>query len=59
VPNAIARKTMKQPKNMEPGLVTCGGDDEVWYYRRDARELWLNTPGAIMWPKECLKTAKS
>jgi len=53
VPNAITRKTMKEPKNLEPGLVTCGGDDEAWYYRQDARDLWLNTPGAIAWMKEC------
>jgi len=55
VPNAITRKTMKQPNNLESGLVTCGGDDEAWYYRQDARELWLNTAGAITWMKECPK----
>ncbi len=57
VPNAITRKSMKQPDNLEPGLVTYGGDDEAWYYRQDARDLWLNTPGAITWMKECQKTS--
>ncbi|MDX8407605.1 MAG: hypothetical protein R8L58_04390, partial [Mariprofundaceae bacterium] len=58
VGRAITRKTMKQPKDLEPGLVTCGGDDEAWYYRQDARELWLNTPGAMAWLKQRLKTVR-
>ncbi|MBN4073214.1 SEC-C domain-containing protein [Mariprofundus ferrooxydans] len=53
---AITRTTMKQPKDLDPGLVACGGDDEAWYYRQDARELWVNTPGAMTWLKQCLKT---
>jgi len=54
---AILSSKMKRPKGMQPGLVTCGGDDEAWYYREDARDLWLDTPGAINWMKQCLKTS--
>jgi len=57
MPNAITRKTMKQPKDLQPGLVTFGGGDEAWYYRQDARDFWVNTPGAIAWMKQCLKTS--
>jgi len=55
VARALVRNSMKQPKGLNPGMVTCGGDDEAWYYREDARDLWLGTPEAMAWLKQCIK----
>ncbi|MBL4774523.1 MAG: SEC-C domain-containing protein [Mariprofundus sp.] len=55
VVKAISSKRLKQPKEIHPGMVMHGGDDEAWYYRNDARQLWLDTPGAMAWLKQCLK----
>jgi len=52
VAKALLQPSMKEPKGLEPGLVTFGGDDEAWYYREAARDLWLETPGATAWLKE-------
>lgn len=49
---AIAREKMKAPKNRFDGFVTLGSDGEAWEYRQSARELWLNTPGAMVWLKQ-------
>lgn len=49
---AITRDKMKEPKRKFAGYTTLGGDDEAWEYRQEARELWLNTPGAIDWLKK-------
>jgi len=54
VARAILRKSMKQPKAMEPGYFTHGGEDEAWYYHQEARNLWLDTPGAMAWIKKGL-----
>ncbi len=54
VAKAILRKSMKQPKGMEPGYFTLGGEDEAWYYHQEARNLWLDTPGAMAWIKKSL-----
>lgn len=48
---AITREKMKEPKRQFVGHITLGGDDEAWEYRQSARDLWLNTPGAIDWLK--------
>jgi len=55
VAKALLQKTMQEPKGLNPGLVSYGGDDEAWYYRGDARDLWVSTPGAMVWLKQCLK----
>lgn len=58
IPNALLRKRMKQPKNLHPGYVSLGGDDEAWEYRLAARELWLATSGAMAWLKQPEKKRK-
>ena len=47
----LLRKTVKKPKLSEHGVL-IGGDDQAWYYRETARELWLQTPGAMEWLKQ-------
>lgn len=37
-----------QPKMGEYG-VTVGGADEAWLYRRDMRDVWAASPGALEW----------
>ena len=49
---AITREKMKAPKNRFDRFVTLGSDGEAWEYRQSARELWLNTPGAMAWLKQ-------
>jgi len=47
----LLRKTVKKPKLSQHG-VRIGGNDQAWYYRETARELWLQTPGAMNWLKQ-------
>jgi len=58
VADAIARTSMEPPKALQPGLVTCGGEDEAWFYREQARDLWLATPGAMGWLKKYAKSVR-
>ncbi|WP_456405003.1 SEC-C metal-binding domain-containing protein [Thiolapillus sp.] len=46
----LLRKTARKPKLSGQG-VHIGGDDQAWYYRETARDLWLQTPGAMDWLK--------
>ncbi len=46
----LLRKTVKKPKLSEQGI-QIGGNDQAWYYRKTARDLWLQTPGAMEWLK--------
>ena len=47
----LLKKSVRKPKLSEHGL-RIGGDDQAWYYRETARELWLRTPGAMAWLKQ-------
>lgn len=55
---ALLSKNMKEPKSVYPGCITLGGEDEAWHYREDARELWLETPGALAWLKKVARVVK-
>jgi tetratricopeptide (TPR) repeat protein len=47
----LLKKTVKKPRLLDQS-VRIGGDDQAWYYRETARELWLQTPGAMNWLKQ-------
>jgi tetratricopeptide (TPR) repeat protein len=40
----------KQPKLLDRGFVTAGGEDEAWLYRQQWRAVWQST-GALDWLK--------
>ncbi|TLS77565.1 hypothetical protein FE236_02870 [Mariprofundus erugo] len=50
--DALQRTRMKEPKQLHPGYISLGGEDEAWYYREHARDLWLATPDAMSWLKQ-------
>ena len=55
VAKAITRRSMKEPKSLQPGVCSYGGDDEAWYYREEALDVWQQTPGAMAWIKQQIK----
>ncbi|MEA3490261.1 MAG: tetratricopeptide repeat protein [Candidatus Omnitrophota bacterium] len=55
VAKAIVKKTMRAPKNINPGYITVGGDDEAYEFRMNNRCFWEETNGAIEWMEDKLK----
>ena len=48
VPELLRPDHVQAPKLLSHG-VALGGKDQAWFYREDARDLWLATPGALDW----------
>jgi hypothetical protein len=48
VPEFLCVDRVQEPKLLSHG-VTFGGKDQAWFYREDARDLWLATPGSLDW----------
>lgn len=41
----------KAPKDIQPGIITVGGEDEAWRYRMRWRDVWEAT-GAMTWLRQ-------
>lgn len=41
----------KATPDLNPGLVSLGGDDQAWYYRESMRPVFAATPGLMGWLK--------
>lgn len=52
-PRILKTLTAAKPRipELQPGLMTHGGEDEAWYYRISWRALWDKT-GALAWLKQ-------
>jgi tetratricopeptide (TPR) repeat protein len=48
VPEFLCEDRVQAPKLLAH-TVTFGGKDQAWFYREDARDLWLATPGSLDW----------
>lgn len=48
VPELLCSDHVQAPRLLSHG-VTFGGKDQAWFYREDARDLWLATPGSLDW----------
>lgn len=48
VPEFLCTDSVQAPKLLSHG-VSVGGRDQAWFYREDARDLWLATPNALEW----------
>ena len=48
VPEFLRPDHVQAPKLQSHG-VSLGGKDQAWFYREDARDLWLATPGSLEW----------
>lgn len=46
----MIKSKIKAPE-LHPTTISMGGEDEAWYYRQSAREIWLAHKGAINWLK--------
>ena len=47
----LSRKRVRQPKLHSHGY-SIDGDDQAWIYRREMRDVWASTPGALEWLKK-------
>ncbi len=58
-PRILKTLTAARPPmpELQPGLVTHGGEDEAWYYRMSWRGLW-ETTGALDWLKQAAGVKK-
>jgi tetratricopeptide (TPR) repeat protein len=55
----ILRTVHSKPKSVrDDGLVSCGGEDQAWYYWQSQGDCWMNTPGAREFLTECLERDK-
>lgn len=52
-PRIAKMLTARKPRmpELQPGLMTYGGEDEAWYYRQSWRGVWERT-GALDWLRQ-------
>jgi len=58
VAKAILKKSMKRPPDAREDGFVLGGDDQAWLYRHEARDLWVNVPGALDFLKQASRSSR-
>ena len=57
LPKVLAhlRQERKPPRDLQPGVVRLGGDDQAWYYGNDMRDAFQNEPGLVAFMTDLAK----